>query len=239
MITSNDSLKKVKNAFGKTSGIILPVLSYNNLKQFQKNIKNLNKYFVSGKINGIWILSSYKVTIDVVKWTREKYPDFWIGINLLGYDITDIIEFLDKYKPNGLWTDNSYITDEKEQNIPEFIVNEFKRINWNGLYFGGVLFKYIGYMGDPKKIVKKTHKYMDVLTTSGDGTGIEINNEKMKFIYENKNKNILIANASGITSSNVNKIKEYCSIFIVRTSIIDKNNDIDNKKLEELIKSIE
>ena len=126
---SSDYYAKINNTFGSIDKIILPVLSYNNSKQFKTNINNLYDYFLKKKINGVWILSSIDITAEIILWAKKKYPDLWIGINLLGYEISVIINFLEKYNPDGLWTDNSYITDKKNQVIPTFIKNEFKRVN--------------------------------------------------------------------------------------------------------------
>jgi len=238
---SIDKKRRVYRAFGSTKGIILPVLSCYSESQFKKNIIKLYDYFVTKKINGIWILptdSDIKTVTNVFLWTKKIYPDFWIGINLIGMHIPKVLNYLSDIKPDGIWIDNSHLTDQEKQNIPEIILDQFKKLKFKGLYFGGVLFKYTSVNGDPLKIIKKTNKYMDVLTTSGEKTGVEIEQDKIKFIHKNTHKNILIANASGITPENVHKIKKLCSIFIVRTSIVDKKNNIDLKKLNKLIKSI-
>lgn len=171
-------------------------------------------------------------------WAKDKYPDFWIGINLIWQHIPKVLNFLSDVSPDGLWIDNSNVTDKDTQNVPEIVIDQFKKLNFKGLYFGGILFKYIPDMGDPLKILKKTHEYMDVIITSGEATGIEIDLDKIEFIHENTKQNILIANASGITPENVHKIKNYCNIFVVRTSIVDKYSNINLKKLDKLIRSI-
>ena len=79
---------------------------------------------------------------------------------------------------------------------------------------------------------------MDVLTTSGIRTGIPIEKEKLEFIYKNKHKKLPIAIASGITPENIPNIIKHCNIFIVRSSIIDTNNNISMSKLFKLIKAI-
>ena len=78
---------------------------------------------------------------------------------------------------------------------------------------------------------------MDILTTTGDGTGIEITNDKLEFIHNNTN-DVCIAIASGIHNNNINKISEKANVFIVRTSIVDNTNNIDLDKLNDLIYSL-
>lgn len=246
IINSNTKYKKINKkgrvyrAFGTSNGIILPVLSCYNELQFKRNINNLYSYFQDRRINGIWLLttnSDIETITKVLIWTKDKYPDFWVGVNLIGH-IPKVLNFLSVVSPDGLWVDNSHLTDKTNQNIPEIVIDQFKRLNWKGLYFGGVLFKYNHYMGDPLKILDKANEYMDVLITSGEGTGIEIELDKIKFIKDNTKTNILVANASGITPENVYKIKKFCNIFVVRSSIVDKRNNIDMNKLDKLIDSI-
>ena len=232
---------RVQRVFGTSNGILLPVLSCYNEIQFKKNIVKLYSYFQVRGINGIWILStnsSIEIVIKVFLWAKENYPDFWIGVNLIGHHIPKVLNCLSYISPDGLWIDNSNVTDKDTQNIPELITDQFKKLNFKGLYFGGVLFKYNPDMGDPQKILKKTHEYMDVIITSGEGTGIEIDSDKIEFIHQNTKQNMFIANASGITPENVHKIKKKCNIFVVRTSIVDKYNNINLNKLEKLITSI-
>ena len=51
-------------------------------------------------------------------WAKEKYPDFWIGINLIGHHIPKVLNFLSDVIPDGVWFDNSNVTDKDNQNVP-------------------------------------------------------------------------------------------------------------------------
>jgi hypothetical protein len=228
--------EKVMKVFNN-SKIITITLSCYNFEHFQKNIINIYPLFEKKIIGGIWITSSnnnYDVICDTIILVKEMYPTFWVGINLVGENIITVLKFINKYKPDGIWNDNSYITDKDYQNIPELIIDQFKKYNWNGLYFGGTLFKYITYEGDINKILENSYKYMDVVTTSGDGTGIEINNEKLINVYNLVAKNSLIAVASGISSTNIKKISKYCNIFLVGTSVTDQDYNVIVDKVIEL-----
>jgi hypothetical protein len=234
-------IDKVKKAFGKIDKNILPVLTCYSYDQFMVNIDNLYKYFKQNKIAGIFILNTCiknSIFKKVYRDAKDKYPDFWIGVNILGVPLSDLLEFIENYNPDGVWVDDSYLHDINDLEICEVISNHFEKINWNGLYFGGVMFKYSQYCNEYNPdILKVAYKYMDVLTTSGDGTGIEIKEKKLDFISENS-ENICISVASGINSKNIKKISEKSHMFIVRTSIVDSDNNIDNQKLDELISSL-
>lgn len=234
-----NKINKVTNVFGKTNNILLPVLACYTKNQFMDNIKNLYTYFKEGKISGIFILTTniyYSDFISVYQEAKSKFPDFWIGVNLIGENIFKVLEFIKEYQPDGIWVDNSYLISDTNVGICELILNQIKKYNWKGLYFGGVMFKYTNSCNTfNPNILKLAHQYIDVLTTSGDATGIEIKQEKLDLISDNVKDNICIAVASGINPTNIKNISKKSNILIVRTSIVDSDNNIDLEKLNELI----
>jgi predicted TIM-barrel enzyme len=76
---------------------------------------------------------------------------------------------------------------------------------------------------------------MDVLTTSGDGTGIAIDKDKLIKIKSSVGDKQMVAVASGITADNIDVIKDYCDIYMLRTAIIDKNDDVDIAALNAFV----
>ena len=102
---------------------------------------------------------------------------------------------------------------------PIQVKNLINKINWKGLYFGGVAFKYQKPVNDLIKATKIACKYLDVITTSGTGTGIAAEPKKittMAKIIKKKNKTLAIA--SGITIDNIKNYK-YVKYFLVATGI--------------------
>jgi len=223
-----DKKAKVFNIFN-TEKILLPVLSCKDDVQFINNIEKIYPYIEDKKIHGIWITSAncdISIIEKVIKWKNDLKKNIWLGINLIGENIFKVLEFIKINNPDGIWIDNSYFNNETNFNIPEIILDQFEKMNWNGLYFGGVMFKYqsIDYL--KKEILNKTHEYIDVLTTSGIATGTPIDIDKLNYIYDSTNEKIHIAIASGISSENILNIKEKCNIFLFRSSIVDIDNNI-------------
>lgn len=236
---NQNKIQKVNQIFKEKT--ILPVLSCYSFEQFIKNIELMYELYVNNYIGGIWITSSnsdVKIITQTLKWCLDKFPSLWIGVNLVGESIIKVLEFIFENNPNGLWIDKSYINDKTYQNIPEIIIDQFNKANWNGLYFGGTFFKYVSQEGDFNKILENSIKYMDIVTTSGDGTGIEI--EKNKIIEINKvcSSKIKIAIASGITENNIYELSKYSDIFIVGTSLYDGNFNIIPNKVISLYKKM-
>jgi len=231
-----DKVARVQKAFGKTSQILLPVLSCYTTEQFMKNIGTLLSHSV---IDGVWIESANctsDVLHEVIAAFKITYPGRWIGINLIGETFMAVVEFLKKSTPDGIWMDRSYLTDADYQTLPNLILDFFHRSGWTGLYFGGVLFKYVNtQVADEDKLCQNAREYMDVLTTSGVGTGIAIDKEKLIKIKSSVGDKQVVAVASGITAENIDIIKDYCDIYMLRTAIVDKNDDVDIAALNAFV----
>jgi hypothetical protein len=230
--------EKVYNIFKKNK-ILLPVLSCSNFSQFKNNIQLLDKFYLLGKIQGIWITSAnceISIVESVLEWIKNNNYKIWIGVNLIGENIFKVLNFIKNNKPDGIWIDNSYFNDETSITIPEIILDQFERFGWNGLYFGGVMFKYQTQTRPTitAELLKKTNQYIDVLTTSGIATGIPIDLEKLDYINKAIDNNICIALASGISCENISTFYDKCDIFIIRTSIIDSDNNIIESKLNSM-----
>ncbi len=240
-LKNTNKIDKVLNVFGRKNKILLPVLSCHNENQFKNNINNLISYYNDKKIGGLWLMTTnteIKVIIEVIKWVRENYKNLWIGVNLIGENIINVLQFIKNNNPDGIWVDNSYIKKNCNFDIPNLILDQFDKLKWKGLYFGGVMFKYQNNDNTDIETLKEVHKYMDVLTTSGNGTGISIDIDKLNYIHDNSKDHILTAVASGINSNNIKFIKDKCDIFIVRTSLVNDNNDIILEKLDDLINAL-
>ena len=233
-----DKVERVQKAFGKSTQILLPVLSCHNAAQFMKNIEVL---FSHSAVDGVWIESANctsDVLQEVITEFRKVYPGRWIGINLIGETFVAVMEFLKDSTPDGIWMDRSYLTDADYQTLPNLILDFFQRSGWQGLYFGGVLFKYVNtHFADEEKLCQNAREYMDVLTTSGAGTGIAIDNNKLVKIKLSVGTKQVVAVASGITAENIATIKNHCDIYMLRTAIVDKNDYVDNTALNRFMDS--
>jgi hypothetical protein len=237
-----NKIDKIVNVFNKKRKILLPVLSCKNEEDFYYNIDILYEYYNKKKISGIFIVSTFvdiETITNIYNETKKKYTDLWVGVNLIGENIFKVYNFIKLNNPDGIWIDNSYLFDINKLGFAELILNQFEKYNWNGLYFGGYMFKYqINCNTYDNKLIKILNQYLDILTTSGDGTNIEISDEKLNYI-SNESVQIPIAIASGVNNNNLEKHIEKCNIIIIRSSIIDSNENIDKEKLDEICNKIE
>jgi hypothetical protein len=85
----------------------------------------------------------------------------------------------------GLWVDDAGI-DERTRDQPDaaMVARARQESGWDGLYFGGVAFKYQRPVEDLTSAARIAARYMDVVTTSGPGTGIAAARDKIVAMKE-------------------------------------------------------
>jgi len=227
---------KTFNVF-KRNKVFIPVIHLLRIEHALTNVEIVYKYCDCAMLVNNYCSSD--VLIEAVDAIKAKYPNKWLGINILE-DIGTLFFLFGKTdickKINGLWMDNSFITDFdlEYQQIPRQILTTLKNACFEGVYFGSVFFKYVPMGGDTDKILKNATQLVDIVTTSGDGTGIPIPVNKIRKIHSSVGKTNYVAVCSGITATNIRSISDFCDIFVVGTAINDSNHNIVVSKLLEL-----
>lgn len=88
---------------------------------------------------------------------------------------------------SGIWRDNAYIDERTDAQLHAAYVQMTRaRYDWDGLYFGGVAFKYQRPVADADlgQAAQKSSKWMDVITTSGPETGTAADITKVQLMRE-------------------------------------------------------
>lgn len=172
------------------------------------------------------------------KYIRERCPDFWIGLNYLDLDKYNALRLLPS-GAQGLWDDNAQI--DLDQMNPQYEASEFAsrraETGKEALYFGGVAFKYQRSSRDPAKEAKLAVPYVDVITTSGDGTGIAANLSKIQSMKAAIGDHPL-AIASGITPENVKDYMPHADCFLVATGVSFSDTELNPQRVRELAQAI-
>jgi len=200
------------------SHYFLPVVQVVDINQ----AKNQMEIAFNNKADGVFLIGlRYPALFNIYHQLREIYPDKWIGINCLDLKPLDMFLRLPK-EINGVWTDNACIDeryDIDDQEYPKRVKELKDDLNLEALYFGGVAFKYQKKVYDYTKATKIACKYMDVVTTSGAGTGLSANPEKVEIMgITAKKYNKKLGLASGTTIDNVENYK-LVNYFLVKTGI--------------------
>ena len=229
--------QNVKSIFNDREKIFLPVLHVIDEEQVTRNLEII---FDTYDADGVFLINNYCSDDDLhdaFLHTREMYKDRWIGINYLGSP-KYAINMATELNADGIWFDNGGVIDDNITTSQQ--MNEYmKSTGYKGLNFGGTCFKYQKQPKDINLTIQNACNQMDVITTSGDGTGKAINIDKLKNIYDANNNNNMIAVASGISPENVNIIKPYCNIYMANTCISKPKIEIfDPVLVDSLISKI-
>ena len=184
-----------------------------------------------------------RAVLTLVREVRDLYPTLWIGLNLLSRAPADALALaLDACGViDGIWSDNAGI-DARGSEHPraEAFVAARRAASWNGLYFGGVAFKYQREVAavDLGRAATTGAPYMDVLCTSGPGTGHAADVEKVRALRAGIGDHPM-ALASGITPENVRSYMPYVQAFLVGTGIEKQIGVLDPAKIEALLRAMQ
>jgi hypothetical protein len=168
---------------------------------------------------------------------RAHHPAWWIGINCL--DLTPL-ELLARVGDDvdGVWADNADV-DERRDTQPD--AEAARRAagdrGWPGLYFGGVAFKYQRPVADLERAARLARGYVDVITTSGPGTGEAAEPAKIAVIRAGSGDHPL-ALASGVTPENVDAYLPWVDAYLVATGISRDFEHLDPARTRALVERV-
>lgn len=208
----------------------LPVI---HVQDFKQAMRNAHIAFENGA-HGIFLINHAITSVDLLKIyhdVRTHYPDAWIGLNLLDLDPEQALTVVPA-SVSGLWVDSVGIrSDWKDPVLQARRYHEVQQSlvqDWKGLLFGGVAFKYQPSFGDPAEEARIAAPFVDVITTSGDGTGLPPEVEKIQRMKAAAPK-IPLAIASGMTPENIQDFL-MANYFMAATGISDTFTELNPLK---------
>lgn len=188
------------------------------------NALNSIRTAIESDADGIFLINqgmSISQILDFIPQVHRLYPDLWIGVNFLGLKPEKVIELIVNLPVSGIWSDNADIDEKSDTQLAgERFQNVRQKTNWQGLYFGGVAFKYqrkvpILLLPDA---ANKASTWMDIITSSGPGTGYAASVKRVKALRKGAGTHPL-ALASGISPENVAKFLPYIDVYLVASAI--------------------
>jgi predicted TIM-barrel enzyme len=160
--------------------------------------------------------------LDFVPAVAKAFPNLWIGLNILEYDSPRALRVVRAIpQVRGLWSDNAGIDEVTGDHQEAYkFQNTCRGLGWPGLYFGGVAFKYQRpvQFSNLQKAARESTPLMDVITTSGAGTGLSADLDKVRQIHMGAKRHP-IALASGVTPENVQDYLPYVNAYLVASGI--------------------
>lgn len=220
----------------KNNKVLLPVI---HVKTEGQMLRNAKITYDLG-CDGVFLINhgiSYKEMLAYYYSLLKQYPDWWIGVNCLDLYPASVFESIPR-TVSGVWVDNAMIEENsEEQKYAEIIQRSKEHSGWQGLYFGGVAFKYQRAVEELSKAARIAAQYMDVVTTSGPATGEAAERKKIIEMKEAIGDTPL-AIASGVNPQNIETYLDYADCFLVATGISTDFWNLDEKLTENLLKKI-
>lgn len=216
-------MNRIAQVFAKTR-VLLPVIHPTKGRDGALAAVRIAR---DGGADGVFLIDqgmSERELLALVGEVRTLYPGWWIGLNLLSHEPADALKAaLDTCGAiDGIWSDNAGV-DERAGAQPraDRLVTARRERGWNGLYFGGVAFKYQREVSatDLPRATELASSYMDVICTSGPGTGHAADPSKVTAMRSGVSADVAISLASGVTVDNVHAYLPYVDAYLVGTGI--------------------
>lgn len=226
----------------KNRHVVLPVIHAESSEQVFRNAE----LALRAGVDGIWLINHeipWEDLLRIHQELRAAQPTAWIGLNFL--ELTPYEGVVLSSPPygagvSGLWSDQAYIQEEADiKNQPaanRFLVEKRARA-WSGLYFGGVAMKGQRKVEDLESAAKVARHFMDVVCTSGRGTGVQTPLEKVQRLYTAL-EGFPLAIASGVTPENVKEYLPFVDAFLVATGVSSSFTELDETLLKKLLENV-
>lgn len=216
--------------------VVLPVIHVEIEGQALRNAEVAR----SAGADGLFLINHMGSCEDLLAVHRRlhgEFPGWWIGVNCLDLDPEEVFTRLPA-EVAGLWTDDAGIEERRrDQPRAETIASVRRESGWNGLYFGGVAFKYQRPVEDLARAAATATGFMDVVTTSGPGTGIAAERTKIAAMKEAMG-DFPLAIASGITPENVGDYLDVADCLLVATGISRSFTELEPSGVRRLIERV-
>ncbi len=227
--------------FGRKT--LLPVIHVRDSEQTLRNVAIAQ----TAGADGVFLINhsdeqgnrplSFRDLVAIHAQAVAAFPAWWIGVNCLDLAAAAVFQHVDE-TVSAVWVDNGEIDEDAElQTAAATILRARQQAGWQGTYFAGVAFKYQRPVKALARAARIGSDYIDVVTTSGPGTGQSASAEKiatMKGAIGDKP----LAIASGITPENVATYLPFVDVFLVATGISHSFFELDAAKVAHLATSI-
>lgn len=213
--------------------VVLPVIHVENESQA---LRNTQIAFEEGA-DGVFLINhsiSSASLLRIHSVVAERFPDAWIGVNCLDLWPADVFRRIPD-RVDGVWADNAMIDESSElQPDAQSVLDARQASGSRSLYFGGVAFKYQRHVDDLTSAALKATDFMDVVTTSGPGTGHAAHVDKIR-VMKKALGGFPLAIASGITPDNIEDYLPHSDCYLVATGISKSFTQLDEALLDRLI----
>ena len=212
---------------------VLPVVHVTSEEQALRNARLAHE----AHADGVFLINHgmrWEELLRIHEVVDRAVPGWWVGVNCLDLAPAEVFARISD-RVAGVWVDNAGVREDQSEQVDAAAVTEAHAARGGAaLYFGGVAFKYQRAVEDLPRAARIAAGYMDVVTTSGAGTGHAADVEKIRTMKQAVGP-VPLAIASGITPENVGDYLPVADCFLVATGISISFDELDAAKLRALV----
>ncbi|RTL06366.1 hypothetical protein EKK58_05290 [Candidatus Dependentiae bacterium] len=238
-------MNAIKNRFGNAR-VLLPVVHCIHYAQAAAAIYCA----IRNGADGVFLINQGGMRHqEVAMMAADFIGETFVGVNLLEFGRAAVYQ-LPKQSRVSVWSDNAGFEPNADPKQLDAFHDRLKLdrsprdMGWQGLYFGGVAFKYqrevpLGQCGG--EAILAAQLGVDVVTTSGPATGHPPSPEKVQAMHTAlvaARGDHALAIASGITPENVEPFLPYVNAFLVATGIESSFGVFDPGRVQALADAI-
>lgn len=220
---------------------LFPVIHYKDIETSKKNLK----ICIDEGCHGVFLINMHQDETELNEsliLAREMGgKDFMVGVNRLGCDNETIAEYIKHDKlVDAYWVDNPGLSaDLIESSVYMFTkaLDERKNNTPNFEFYGSVAFKTQKKESKPWLAAKIAKTYRWIPTTSGIGTGIAADYDKIESM-KSAIEDYPLAITSGITPFNIDVYLPVADHFLAATGISQDFYNFDPLLVFRLMKKI-
>lgn len=190
-------------------------------------------------VDGVFLIShdwsKEKDLFEVHGILRAMYPDKYIGVNFLSYGAWEAYDRAWASRFSGVWMDNAGVSSrgltgagDALKELVEMLAPEYRAD-----IFASIAFKYQSPEPAPISAAIQALRLGYIPTTSGPGTGLAPDIEKIESMSAAVNGRLAVA--SGMTPDNVHLFAPHVSHILVATGISIDEHRIDKSKLIDFL----
>jgi hypothetical protein len=216
---------------------VLPVIHVSTAEQAARNARLARDCGA----DGTFLISHGRVSDEellvIHQAVAAEQSGWFVGLNCLGLSAEGVFRLAGP-EVAGVWVDDALIDEQsEEQPRAERVLRAQRESDWRGLYFGGVAFKYQRPVRELARAAMQAKAYVDVVTTSGPGTGQAAAPEKIRTMKEALGEHPL-GIASGVTPENVTDYLDWADCFLVATGVSYTFEELDPARVRDLVRVV-
>jgi uncharacterized protein len=230
-------MSRFRDAFPGRRHVLLPIIYAVSREQALANARVAR----DGGTDGVFLLGHGAITddelLEIYLDVRTAHADWWVGLNCLSWKPEKLFASVGE-RVQGVWVDDALIEESaNDQPAARRVAGVQRENGWGGLYFGGIAFKYQRPVRDPAAAARNAKPWMDVVTTSGPGTGCAASPSKIRAMKEAIG-DFPLAVASGVTPENVTDYLPWADCFLTATGVSYTFEELDPARVRDLVRVV-